>query len=132
MDHDNVALYELLRSLHHSAASSAISSHVNKVPIPSKGPRAGAPFAGDDVIDDLFPDSLLQSHGLLLSFDLATQLVQLLFEESRSLSVSIQDLQGVISSLTSRHVAVDSVFHVLHSLIVDSQKRPSDSSKHGS
>lgn len=70
----------------------------------------------------------ISSNGLLLSSELASLLVQLLSDESWSLSVSIQDLQGMVSGLPSRHAAVDFILHALHLLIFDAQERSSNSS----
>lgn len=56
-----------------------------------------------------FAANMRISSNVSLSFDLGTWLVQSLFEESHSLSVFIQDLQGIVFGLTSRRVAIDYV-----------------------
>ena len=57
----------------------------------------------------------------------ATRVVQLLSEETRSLSISIQNLQGVIFDMTGQRAAIDFVLNVVRSLLTRSQD-PSHSS----
>ena len=55
----------------------------------------------------------IPSSGLHLPSELASRLLQLLFDESRSLSVAIFDLNEMIAGLTSRHVAIDTILDVV-------------------
>ena len=47
--------------------------------------------------------------------------MQLLSDESRALTVSVAELQGAISALNDRHMAMDPVLHALWAWLATSQ-----------
>ena len=63
----------------------------------------------------------IPTSGLHLPSELASRLWQLLYDESRSLSVTILELNELIAGLTSRRAVVDTIIHVVQTQFESSE-----------
>lgn len=87
-------------------------SHVSDLPATFHPPRRGFSSSGVDLQVPVV--------GLHLSHDLAIRVVQLLSDESRALSVILEEVQRVQASLTGCCTVVDAVLNAFRARIAES------------
>ncbi|KAA0036545.1 flocculation protein FLO11-like [Cucumis melo var. makuwa] len=79
--------------------------HVQDLPPTFRPPRLGSQSSATNLN--------IPSSGLHFSYELASRMVHLLSNESRSLSITIQGMNEVMGNLISRQVAIDSILSLL-------------------
>ncbi|TYK22676.1 flocculation protein FLO11-like [Cucumis melo var. makuwa] len=79
--------------------------HVQDLPPTFRPPRLGSQSSATNLN--------IPSSGLHFSHELASRMVHLLSNESRSLSITIQGMNEVMGNLISRKVAIDSILSLL-------------------
>ena len=79
--------------------------HVQDLPPTFRPPRLGSQSSAINLN--------IPSSGLHFSHELASRMVHLLSNESRSLSITIQGMNEVMGNLISRQVAIDSILSLL-------------------